>query len=134
MGMQQNIEIAQAFLSGMGSGQHAVKIAAAFAEDLVFDIQGDKSAMPWVGHKLGRQALVDFVHQLRALTEPLSYDVEDFLASESRVAVVGLLQTRLKSTGKIISTQFALVLTITNDFVTRFQMLEDSYAISEAAR
>ena len=49
-------------------------------------------------------------------------------------AIVGALRTRIKATGKIIATQFAIVLTITEDVVTRFQMLEDSFDVSKAAR
>jgi hypothetical protein len=44
------------------------------------------------------------------------------------------LQTRIKATGKVTSTQFAIILTITNGVVTRFQMLEDSFDVSKAAR
>ena len=42
--------------------------------------------------------------------------------------------TQIKATGKITATQFAIILTITGDVVTRFQMLEDSFDVSKAAR
>jgi len=45
------------------------------------------------------------------------------LASESRAAIIGALKTRIKATGKITATQFAIILTISGDVVTRFQML-----------
>jgi len=40
----------------------------------------------------------------------------------------------LKANGRTIETDFAIVLTIANGMITRFQMLEDSYAVSAAAR
>lgn len=134
MAMQQNIEIARTLLDGLGTGRDPADIAAAFSEDLVFEIQGDEGAMPWIGRKAGRQAVVDFVRNLRDLTEPLSFDVEDILASESRAAIVGSLRTRIKATGKVTTTQFALVLTVLDGVVSRFQMLEDSFDLSKAAR
>jgi hypothetical protein len=67
--------------------------------------------------------LADRAHQLRVAGIP---------ASERR-AVIGL-QTRIKATGRIIATQFAIVLTITGDVVTRVQMLEDGFDVSKAAR
>ncbi len=134
MGVQQNIEIARTLLNGIGGGWDAAEIAAPFAEDLVFEIQGDDGAMPWIGRKIGRQAMTDFVGDLRVLTDPLTFDVEDVLASESRAVIVGSLQTRIKATEKITTTQFALVLTIASGVVTRFQMLEDSFNLSKAAR
>jgi uncharacterized protein len=134
MSHQQNIAIAQKLLEGIGGGQDPAEIAALFAADLVFEIQGDDGVLPWIGRKTGRQAIADFIRDIRALTEPVAFDVEDILASERRAAIVGALQTRIKATGKIAVTQFAIVLTIAGDVVTRFQMLEDSFDVSKAAR
>jgi uncharacterized protein len=134
MSRQQNTVIAQKLLEGIGGGQDPAEIAALFDADLVFEIQGDDGALPWIGRKTGRQAVADFIRDVRALTEPVSFEVEDILASESRAAIIGALQTRIKATGKIIATQFAIILTITGGVVTRYQMLEDSFDVSKAAR
>ena len=40
----------------------------------------------------------------------------------------------MKRTGKIVKTDFAIVLTIANGKIVRFQMLENSFAVSQAAR
>jgi uncharacterized protein len=134
MSHQHNIAIAQKLLEGIASGQDPAEIAGLFDADLVFEIQGDDGALPWIGRKTGRQAVADFIRDIRALTEPVAFDVEDILASQRRAAIVGALQTRIKATGKIAVTQFAIVLTIAGDVVTRFQMLEDSFDVSKAAR
>ncbi len=134
MSRERNIEIANTLLEGIGSGRDPDEIAASFAENLVFEIQGDDGVLPWVGHKTGRQAIADFLRDQRGMTEPLAFEVEDVLASEERAVIVGRLRTRIKATGKITATQSALVLTIADDIVTRFQMLEDSYDVSRAAR
>jgi len=130
----QNIAIAQQLLEGLGGGRAPDEIAAPFSPDLVFEIQGDEGVLPWIGHKTGRSALVDFVRDIRTMTEPLDFNVEDVLASESRAAIVGALRTRIKATGEVTSTQFAIILTIAGGVVTRFQMLEDSFDVSRAAR
>jgi ketosteroid isomerase-like protein len=134
MSQQQNIAVAQRLLEGIGGGQDPAKLAALFDTDLVFEIQGDDGVLPWIGRKTGRQAIADFFGDIRALTEPVSFEVEDILASDSRAVVIGALETRIKSTGKITATQFAIILTITDGVVTRFQMLEDSFDVSKAAR
>lgn len=134
MSRQQNIGIARAFLDGIKVGLEPAEIAAPFAENLIFEIQGDDGVMPWVGRKVGRQAMALFVRDLRDLTEPLAFDVEDILASESRAVIVGSLRSRIKSTGRTTVSQFALVLTIDEGIVNRFQMLEDSFNLSKAAR
>ena len=134
MSQQQNIVIAQKLLEGIGNGQDPHEIAALFDADLVFEIQGDDGVLPWIGRRNGRRAIVDFVRDIRTLTEPVSFDVEDILTSDSRAAIVGALQTRIKATDRITATQFAIILTITGAVVTRFQMLEDSFDVSKAAR
>jgi hypothetical protein len=134
MSGQQNIAIAKKFLEGIAGGQNPDAIAASFDNNLVFEIQGDDGVLPWIGRKTGRQAIADFVRDIRAMTEPISFDVEDILASESRAAIVGALRTRINATGKITATQFAIILTIESNVVTRFQMLEDSFDVSMAAR
>ena len=134
MSRQQNTAISQKLLEGIGGGQDPADIAAHFDANLVFEIQGDDGVLPWIGRKTGRQAVADFIRDIRTLTEPVIFDVEDILASDSRAAIIGALQTRIKATGKITATQFAIILTITGDVVTRFQMLEDSFDVSKAAR
>ena len=134
MSEQQNIAIAKKLLDGITRGQEPDAIAALFDDNLVFEVQGDDGALAWIGHQSGRQAIVDFIRDIRALTEPMSFDVEDILASERRAAIVGALRTRIKATGNITATQFAIILTIESNAVTRFQMLENSFDVSKAAR
>jgi ketosteroid isomerase-like protein len=134
MSRQQNIGVAQKLLEGIGSGRDPDEIAALFDVDVAFEIQGDEGVLPWIGRRTGRQAIADFIRDIRTLTEPLAFDVEDILTSDSRAAIVGALRTRIKATGRIIATQFAIILTVTGDVVTRFQMLEDSFEVSRVAR
>ena len=134
MSCQQNIAFAQKLVEGIGGAQDPSEIAALFDANLLFEIQGDDGVLPWIGRRTGRQAIADFIREIRTLTEPVTFDVEDILVSDNRVAIIGALQTRIKATGRVIATQFAIILTITGDVVTRFQMLEDSFDVSKAAR
>jgi ketosteroid isomerase-like protein len=74
------------------------------------------------------------LRKIRVLTEPVKFEVEDILASEGRAAIVGELATRIKSSGKVCTSQFAIILTISGDAITRFQMLEDSFGLSKAVQ
>jgi ketosteroid isomerase-like protein len=134
MNQDKNIAIAQQLLAGIGEGRPPDTLAAMFAEDLRFEIQGDDGVLPWIGHKTGRQAAADFFREIRVLTEPVKFEVEDILGSPNRAVIVGELATRIKSSGKIFSTQFAIVLTISGDKITRLQMLEDSFDLSRTVR
>jgi len=134
MTQTNNIIIAQQLLSGIGEGKAPDALAAMFAEDLRFEIQGDDGVLPWIGRKIGRQAAADFFREIRLLTEPVKFEVEDILGSPNRAVIVGELATRIKSSGKENHSQFAIILTISGDKITRFQMLEDSFDLSRTVR
>jgi ketosteroid isomerase-like protein len=68
------------------------------------------------------------------MIERISFEVSDVLASDERAVILGSLASKLKHTGRIINTDFAIVLTVADGEIVRFQMLEDSFAVSQATR
>jgi len=134
MKKNDNLHLAQEFLRRMGNGVEPAEIAKLFGENLEWEIAGDTGVLPWIGKKSGRAAVTDFVNDSRALIERISFEVRDVLASDERAVIVGSLESRLKRTNKVIKTDFAIVLTVADGEIIRFQMLEDSFAVSQAAR
>ena len=134
MSQDTNLLIARQLLAGIGKGQQPDVLAAMFAEDLQFEIQGDDGVLQWVGRKTGRDAALTFSRGIRDLTEPVSFEVEDILAGAERAVIVGALETRIKATGRVIQSEFAIILTIAGGAITRFQMPEHSFGLSRAAR
>ena len=64
------------------------------------------------------------------MIERVNFDVHDILAGNERAVILGSLASKLKRTDKVIK----IVLTIANGEIVRFQMFEDSFAVSQAAR
>jgi hypothetical protein len=63
--------------------------------------------------------------------------VEDDLGTGIRLRrgfCLGSLGSKLKRTGKIAKTDVAIVLTVATGVIVRFQVLEDGFAVSQAAR
>ena len=110
------------------------EVGILFSTDLDYHVAGDEGALPWIGRKKGRQAIVEFVRDSRAMLERLKFEVQAVLADDARAVIVGELSSRVKATGKVIDTSFALILTVAEGQIIRFQMLEDSFATSAAAR
>ena len=81
----------------------------------------------------GLSAVSDFIRDTRYLIEQLRFDIQDILASDDQAVIVGELATRIIVSGRIIESTFAIILTISAGEITRFQMLEDSFAVSRAA-
>jgi hypothetical protein len=134
MTQQENIRIARELLAGIGERRDPAVIAAGFSDDVLVEIQGDEGALPWIGRRSGRSAVADFLRGVRTNTEPVRFDVTEILASDDRAVIVGELATRIKATGKMIESAFAIILTVKDGLIARFQMLEDSFAVSKAAR
>jgi ketosteroid isomerase-like protein len=101
---------------------------------LDWNIPGDTGVLPWIGRKTGRSAISDFIRDTRSLLEPLRFEVHEVLAGDSRAVILGELASRAKGTGKTIETAFAIILTVSGGEITRFMMLEDSFAVSQATR
>ena len=134
MSQNDTLQLAREFLRLLGSGADPAEIAKLFSENLEWEIAGDTSVLPWIGKKCGRIAITDFVRDSRAMIERISFEVREILASGDRAVILGSLASKIKRTGKTVQTDFAIVLTVANAEIVRFQMLEDSFAVSQWAR
>ena len=59
--------------------------------------------------------------------------MDDILVGDTRAVILGELSGMVKKSGKTVATYFAIILTIATGNVVRFQMLENSFAASQAA-
>lgn len=134
MSRDSNIALAERLLAGMSQGIEPNELAKLFSRSLSFEIQGDEGVLPWIGRKTGRAAAAEFFRNLRALTEPVKFNVEDVLGSERRAVIVGDLASRLNANGRVFKTQFAIILSIADGEIVRFQLLEDSFGLSRTVR
>ena len=134
MSQNDTLHLAQEFLRRMGSGAEPAEIANLFSENMEWEIAGDTGILPWIGRKSGRVAVTNFVKDSRAMIERISFEVQDILAGNNRAVILGSLASKLKRTGKVLKTDFAIVLTVANGEIVRFQMLEDSFGVSQVAR
>jgi uncharacterized protein len=126
--------MAKQLLADLGAGKDFRTIAALFSVDVQFEIAGDVGALPWLGRKTGRTAVSDFFQDTERMIERIRFDVQDVLASDERAVILGELSSKVIATGRIIESAFVLILTIVDGAISRFQMLEDSFAVSRAAR
>jgi ketosteroid isomerase-like protein len=134
MSQNDTLQLTREFLRCLSSGADPAEIAKLFSENLEWEIAGDTGVLPWVGKKRGRAAITDFVRDSRAMIERISFEVREVLANGDRAVILGSLASKIKRTGKTVQTDFAIMLTVANAEIVRFQMLEDSFAVSQAAR
>jgi ketosteroid isomerase-like protein len=133
MAQAENIAIAKELLEHLATDAEPDAIVELFAEGVTWDIPGDTSAFPWIGRQSGRQAVRSFLVETAAAIVRTGLEIDEVLASDTRTVVIGRLAARVKRTGRTFTTDFAMIITITKGQVTRFQMLEDSFAVAQAA-
>jgi len=131
---EETAEIARRLLSDIGSGREPDRIALLFSKDVRFEIPGDIGALPWIGQANGRGAVSEFIHGTRTLIERVKFDVHGILVDNDRAVIFGDLASKFLATGRMVESPFAMILTISEGKITRFQMLEDTFAVSRASR
>jgi len=129
----ENIAIARELLTRLGSNAPPQHVLDLFADDMTWDVPGDPTAFPWIGRRAGSEAVRAFLVETKAQLERVRFDVEDVLASDTQAVIVGALASKVRRTGRVIETSFAIALTIDAGRITRFRMLEDSFAVAQAA-
>ncbi len=121
-------------LARLGMNADPEDVADLFCRKVDWAVPGDASAFPWIGSGIGRRLVADFVRQSRMLIEPGAFTVDAIMVQGKRAVILGERSCCLRRTGKAVETEFAMVLTVTGGRITRFRLLEDSFALSQAAR
>ena len=124
-------KVATQFLERVGAGADPTAIASLFSEDVDWLVPGDER-IPWIGRKVGRSGVVDFVRELRRLTTPIRASIRSVISQGDNAVALLELETRINSTGKVIRTEAAFVFTVRDDLIARFRLFEDSYAVAQA--
>lgn len=133
MNSQHNLQLAQQFLAKLGANAGPDEMAALCTPDLAWNVPGDPGALPWIGKQRGAQALADFITHAQTLLTREKLDIQDILASDARAVIIGQLASRVNATGKLIESDFAIVMTFAGEKLASFLLLEDSFAVSRAS-
>lgn len=129
---------AERYLAAVGAYHSApsdvtkATVAALFSEDCDWCIPGDLERVPWIGARRGREAVAAFFEELRLYNEPERFEVRDILTGPGRAIVLGDLATRVKATGRLIETDFALDIGVRQGLIVRYRMFEDTFAVARA--
>lgn len=124
--------VVEEYFSFMAQGKAPEEISALFSDDVDWDIPGDVGNVPWIGNRRSRNDIAEFIRSLRGLTLPISFEVQQIIADKEVAVAVGVLETRVVSTQKIIRTEFAFQFTVTSGLITKFRLFEDSFAVAQA--
>lgn len=126
-------EAAAALFEARAAGASPKELAKHFDKDVDWYIQGDTSAVPWLGRKVGRAEVAEHFAQLAELTKPEKVEVEAIIGEGDRAIAVGTFRVTILATGRSFDSEFAFDITVGRDgLITRYHVLEDSFALSNA--
>ncbi|ARU94422.1 nuclear transport factor 2 family protein [Tatumella citrea] len=127
-------DIVRAFFHTAATADDLSELAPLVSENIDWYIAGDTSRVPWIGRKTGPEGVAEFYRQIREYIQSEKFTIHQMLAEGDRVVVLGELASRVKSTGKLIETEFVFSLLVEQQQISAFRLFEDSYAVSEACR
>jgi ketosteroid isomerase-like protein len=121
-----------AFLGDPESPERAAAITDLFVDQPDWFVPGDVEHVPWAGSRTDKLAILEFYRQLSGAVIPEKFDLRAVVAEGDRVVVIGELAFAVRSTGKLIQTEFALDITVREGRVVRYHVFEDTLAVIRA--
>ena len=109
-------------------------IAALFSEDVDWNIPGDVDLVSWIGRRKGRNGIADFIRDLREQDEPIRFEIHSTIVEGEKAVSLGEFASRVKKTGKVIESEFAIEFTVQDGLIVRYRLFEDSFAVAQAVQ
>lgn len=109
-------------------------IVSLFAEKVDRYIPGDTERIPWLGKRHDREGISEFFELLWKNTEPVSAIIDHILVQGTQCAISGKFSTKMLSTETIVDSPFMIHFSTKHGYITRYQLLEDSYTVSQSVR
>jgi ketosteroid isomerase-like protein len=106
-----------------------------FLNSLAGDVEWELPAMknvPFAGRWQGHEQVGQFFDKVAEVQETLEFEPKEFIAQDDKVVVLGRFSMRIKSTGRVSSSDWAHVWTVKGGKVTRFYEYVDTAAVSGA--
>lgn len=128
---QQTLNTVQNYLGALGQ-RDLEKLLIFFPENVDWFIPGNENVAPWLGKKNTKKEIKAFFELLWANTEPLSANIDPIFTEGNRAVVTGEFTSRMTKTGKTYETLFSIHISLENNLIVRYRLLEDSYALVNA--
>ncbi len=131
MEINQPERIVQFFLKFLAE-RNIEKISGLFSENVDWYIPGDENKANWLGRRKNMQEVKAFFDLLWRNTLPLSATIDKLLFDGNTAVIIGEFSTKMLRTGKTADSLFCIYITVENNLIVRYRLIEDSYAISDA--
>lgn len=123
-------ELLQEFFARFGAGDRAA-VLELFTDETDWNVAGSPS-VPWTGRRRTRAEIDAFLGHAYSLVDTEAFAVDRVLADGDDAVAFGSFAHRVKATGKLFSSAFALHIAVSGGRIRLYHMFEDSHAADEA--
>jgi ketosteroid isomerase-like protein len=132
MSEQENEQIVQAMYAAFQRGD-IPGVLDRLAEDIEWRIAGP-SELPYAGLHRGRDEVARFFETFGQASEFEVFEPQEYFSRGDKVVVLGHERQRVKATGRVVETEWAMVFTLNGGKIARFHNFVDTHAVAAAHR
>jgi ketosteroid isomerase-like protein len=90
--------------------------------------------IPYAGIRQGKPSVREFFKQVEETEEVLKMEPREFIEQGNNVVALGYWEAKVKKTGRLAKSEWAMVFTLKDGKIARFQEYSDTYNSAEAHR
>lgn len=114
------------------SERNLSELVKLFSDNIDWYIPGDEAKASWLGRRNSKQQVAEFYEMLWQQTEPVSVSVNHIFVDEDKAVIAGEFSTKMLATNKIVDSLFFIQLTVEDDLIIQFRLLEDTLAVAQS--
>lgn len=100
-----------------------------FADEVDWYIPGNQAVAPWTGKRSNKQEIMDFFRLLWKQTIPIAANIDHIFVDGKKAVISGDFKTGMLQTDKICDSLFFIQVTVENEKIVKYYLLEDSHAV-----
>jgi hypothetical protein len=121
---QANVRVVEGMFSSLQRGDIA-GVLDRLSDDIEWRLAGP-SELPYAGIHRGRDEVAKFFQSFGQAAEFEVFEPREYLAKGDKVVVLGHERQRIKASGQVVETDWAMVFTLRDGRITRFRNFMDS--------
>ena len=127
---QQNVSLVQSLYAEFGKGNIA-GILAQLTDDVHWQ-EFDNKDIPYAGARSGKSEVEQFFQSISSTINVSAFEPREFIEAGDKVVVLGQWAGTVKATNKNFTSRWAMVWTIANGKVKKFDCYEDTASTAAA--
>jgi hypothetical protein len=132
MSEQENERVVREMYTAFGRGD-VPGVLDTLAEDIEWRIAGP-AELPYAGLHRGRDGVAQFLEAFGRSSEFEAFEPREYFSRGDQVVVLGYERQRVKATGLVVETDWAMAFTLRAGRIARFHNYVDTHAVAAAHR